>query len=57
MFKIRSGPGESVAMETPLPRSASFESVSDSEKRTGQEVTHEKVCGGGEGGEKQEKVE
>lgn len=52
MFESRSGPGESVAMETPLPCSPSFESVSDSKKR--QEATEEKVCGGGE---KEEKVE
>lgn len=53
MFESRSGPGERVAMETPLPCSPSFESVSDSKKR--QEATEQKVCGGG-GGEKEEKL-
>lgn len=42
-------------METRLPCSPSFESVSDSKKR--QEATEEKVCGGGEEEEKEEKVE
>lgn len=56
MFESRSSPGERVAMETPLPCSPSFESVSDSKKR--QEATEQKVCGGerGGGGEKEEKL-
>lgn len=56
MFESRGGPGVGVAVETPLPCSPSFESVSDSKKR--QEATEENVCGGGGAGRKKEgKVE